>query len=179
VIAKNPLTAAASLGNVTYAANLSCGECVMGNYVYCVNGPENFTGPVPLKAVCCSNATNCPQAKNSSWTCSNKYADKTKTEQLRVCPYDANCGSQLLQIDGDDSQCIRLKTLKKGTTCVYRVQSKCNTPNLKLNGTESLVVPEMVLLSNVTIPEITQQSCSEVRSQQCLCRNITANNMTK
>lgn len=183
VISPKPVTANApsqfgSLGNITYRANLTCGECVVGSYVFCVNGPENFTGPVAPRTVCCNNATNCPQARNSSWTCSNKY--NTVTEQLRVCPYDASCGSQVLSLDSDDSECVRLKTLKRGTTCVYRVQSKCMSPNLRLNTSDTLVVPEMVLISNTTIPVGgSQNSCTQLQNQQCLCRNVTANNQNR
>lgn len=31
-----------------YNSSLQCGECVLGGYVFCVRGPEQFTGPGPI-----------------------------------------------------------------------------------------------------------------------------------
>lgn len=72
-----------------------------------------------------------------------------------------------------DSQCVRLKTLKKGTACLYRVQSKCGVPNLKLNDTSSNIFSASIMLSNTTItPAVSAAgpSCVDVRNQQCICK---------
>jgi len=33
-----------STSNITYNGSLLCGECIVGNYVFCINGPANYTG---------------------------------------------------------------------------------------------------------------------------------------
>lgn len=53
VIAPKPLS-------VPFNASLQCGECILGGYVSCVNGPESYTGVAPIKTVCCQNSTVCP-----------------------------------------------------------------------------------------------------------------------
>lgn len=84
VISANP-----QYRNVTYRSDLQCGECVVGNYTFCINGPENFTGPVVPKTFCCQNLTSCNQTRNSSWTCSNKYNSNNLVDKLRVCPFNS------------------------------------------------------------------------------------------
>ncbi len=53
VIAPRPLV-------VPFNASLQCGECILGGYISCVNGPESYTGAAPIKTVCCQNSTVCP-----------------------------------------------------------------------------------------------------------------------
>jgi hypothetical protein len=88
-----PLVTAPKPLAVPFNASLQCGECILGGYLSCVNGPESYSGSVPIKTVCCQNSTVCPQLKNSSWSCSKKYENKTLVDKLRVCPFDSKqCG---------------------------------------------------------------------------------------
>lgn len=109
---------------INYNQTLSCGECILGNYIFCVAGPENYTGAVAPKTTCCKDYASCKEAKNTTYTCSSKYNGTQYTifDKLKVCPYNAHCGNQVLSLNGaDDSQCLRLNTIKKGSSCVYRV----------------------------------------------------------
>ena len=181
VIAPNPMaTQPAAATNITYNSSLLCGECIVGNYVFCINGPENFTGAVPPQTVCCQNASSCPQAKNASWTCSNKYDNSSQVYKFRVCPYNATaCGPQSVSMsDLGSTSCTRLNTLKKGAACLYVVQSQCAVPTLKLNDTSLFSVTTMI--SNTTIVSAPASTCWNSASQQCTCFGNGANstNMT-
>lgn len=178
VISSNPTVISAP--KVTYSSSLNCGECILGGYTFCINAPENFTGTVTPRALCCQNFTQCAtQARNASWTCSSKYNDTASTkftifDRLRVCPYDPSCGPQNLALENsEDAQCLRVNQLKKGSSCVYRVQSKCNTANFTLNDTSN-VYTQSLLVKNTTLTttETPAQSCSASKNEQCLCRSI-------
>lgn len=113
-----------------YNAALPCGECLLGGNIYCVRGPEQFSGDTPLQGVCCNSISNCSQASNSSWNCSSQYSNEV--DKYRVCPFSKNqCGnSTIVSLDGlGDSECIRLKNLSRGNACLYRVVSACGVPN--------------------------------------------------
>jgi len=57
-----------------------------------------------MKTVCCQNATVCPQIKNSTWTCSSIYANKTIAEQLQICPFNATqCGAQQINLNSPNA----------------------------------------------------------------------------
>ena len=58
---------------IDFNANLKCGACIRGNYLYCINGKEGDADLSQKQQVCCQSASNCPQASNSAWTCSNTY----------------------------------------------------------------------------------------------------------
>lgn len=162
---------------ITYNQSLSCGECILGNYIYCVNGPENYTGAVAPKAICCKDLGSCKEAKLATYTCSSKYNANQYTifDRLKVCPFNPDCGKQVLSLnDADDSQCLRLNTIKKGSSCVYRVQSKCNAPNFAFNDTSN-VYSTFTMLSNTSIvtPPIPQGSCQKQVNDQCLCKVVS------
>jgi hypothetical protein len=66
----------------------------LSGYVFCVNGPEQFSGVAPLKMTCCKDSSTCKQASDKAWSCSSKYANLTLVDQLKVCPFDPKqCGS--------------------------------------------------------------------------------------
>jgi hypothetical protein len=53
-------TVTAPSWNITYAANLSCGECITGGYVFCMKASEGITiqnNSTALTATCCKDAT--------------------------------------------------------------------------------------------------------------------------
>ena len=73
--------------NVTYAANLSCGLCTLGGYVYCVTGSDNQVAaavPATTAQYCCKNSTNCTYVNNTAYTCTSSYADMGYS--LYTCP---------------------------------------------------------------------------------------------
>lgn len=81
--------------NVTipFTQSLGCGACIKGGYIFCAFGKEGNEYATTLPTTkCCQNSTNCPEATNSNYTCSNAYADKTYSKF--VCPFvKANCGN--------------------------------------------------------------------------------------
>ena len=82
---------------ITYNANLLCGECILGGYVYCTNGVEGYTGKTAQPGTCCQDSKNCTQITTKGWVCSSKYDNMTIPDKLRVCPYDnQQCGDQNL-----------------------------------------------------------------------------------
>ena len=152
---------------MTFTANLNCGECVVGGYVYCVNGVEGYAGSAPQKGACCQNTKSCPQINTKGWICSSKYDNMTLVDKLRVCPNDpAQCGSQSLNFNElGDSQCLRLRTLKKGSSCLYRVQSKCGVPRFQLNDTSADVFTSSLLVANKTVDRTLQtDKCNPIRN---------------
>lgn len=95
--------------SVAYNSSLQCGECIVGGYISCVNGPANYTGTTPLRTVCCQNAAACPQIKNSSWTCSNSpLYNQSTIHKLQVCPFNASqCGPQKINLGfANDASCL-------------------------------------------------------------------------
>ena len=74
---------------IPFDANLGCGACIKGGYVYCVNGPEGSNN----LGQCCQSVAQCSFATNPAWTCSNIYSNPVLS--LSVCPYrNQSCGNQ-------------------------------------------------------------------------------------
>ena len=48
--------------NIVYNNTLLCGDCILGNFTFCINGPPGFTGMGTLNSVCCSDTSihGCP-----------------------------------------------------------------------------------------------------------------------
>ena len=153
--------------NIAYNVNLTCGECVVGGYVYCVNGPEGFTGSIAPRGTCCRDSRNCTQITTPGWICSSKYDNMTLIDKLRVCPFNqAQCGNQSLSFNElGDSQCLRLRNLTKGSSCLYRVQSRCGVPRFQVNDTSSDIYTSTLLIANRTLDSVLQTDrCSATRN---------------
>ena len=45
---------------IDYNANLRCGACIRGNYIYCVNGKEGDPNLHLRPQTCCQSFSNCP-----------------------------------------------------------------------------------------------------------------------
>ena len=63
-----------------YSSTLGCGMCILGNYTFCISAPEGFqiqSSSSPPQMKCCKSAseTDCPEASNSTWNCSNVYSN--------------------------------------------------------------------------------------------------------
>jgi hypothetical protein len=105
----------------------------------------------------------------------------TLVDKLRVCPFDqAQCGSQSLNFNTPgDSQCLRLRSLKKGSTCLYRVQSKCSVPRFLVNDTSSDIFTSSVQITNRTIDKSSVDKCNRIRNQNCICRENSVSGAIK
>jgi hypothetical protein len=84
------------------------------------------------------NACLSPLKGNTSWTCSDSYADTTLA--LNMCPFDkSKCGANnTIDFSGNntgESKTVNI-TLLPGETCTYKVQAKCGLPAFQpLNDT--------------------------------------------
>lgn len=109
------------------------------------------------------------------WSCSSKYENNTLEEKFRVCPFDVNqCGPQNVSFNQvGNSQCLRLNNIKKGNTCLYRVQSQCGVPKVMVNDTSSGIFFSTRQLTNQTIapPMLDSARCFAPRSRSCLCKS--------
>jgi len=120
---------------IDYNANLKCGACIRGNYLYCVNGKEGDADLSTKQQVCCQSAANCPQATNSAWTCSNTYQNKMLAKNL--CPFNkANCGpSSNISFAVWNMQDRMKIELEPGDTCSYFINAECGVPGYKPDTT--------------------------------------------
>jgi hypothetical protein len=89
-----------------------------------------------VSGYCCKDTISCTYAKDPAYNCSSKYVDEV--DKYKVCPFIKDqCGdSQSINLMGvGDSHCHKIRSLKKGNACLFRVQSKCGEPNFLLNDT--------------------------------------------
>jgi hypothetical protein len=81
---------------VAYDADLPCYQCIMNNYIYCVEGAERqivAKGKNAPKGYCCSSYESCSYVKNPAYSCSSTYTDQLMS--LRVCPFKVDsCGKE-------------------------------------------------------------------------------------
>ena len=79
---------------IPYKANLGCGACIRGGYVYCMPGAEGSDPTTwgTKQATCCKDAT-CAQAKDiNNYNCSTNYNDPILAKAM--CPFRASsCGN--------------------------------------------------------------------------------------
>lgn len=76
---------------IPFKADLGCGACIRGNYIYCIPGPEgsNFTQwKAGLKAVCCTTSTCKEASDKANYNCSSQYSDQMMAKAL--CPFNRN-----------------------------------------------------------------------------------------
>ena len=80
---------------VAFASTLGCGDCVIGGFIYCVKGNENWEVTAPLTSsngVCCKDKSSCSFITNNQYNCTSAYANSTYSKH--VCPFNKNqCGS--------------------------------------------------------------------------------------
>jgi hypothetical protein len=120
---------------IDFNANLKCGACIRGNYLYCVNGKEGDADLSLKPQVCCQSAANCPQATNTAWTCSNAYSSKMLAKNL--CPFNkANCGpsNNITFAVWNMQEGVQI-SLGPGETCSYMISAECGMPAFKPNTT--------------------------------------------
>jgi hypothetical protein len=80
---------------IEFKAQLGCGACIRGNYIYCIPGAEGSdpsTWAAGTNSVCCKDAASCPQAKDTKYLCSSTYSDPTLAKAM--CPFNKkHCGN--------------------------------------------------------------------------------------
>jgi hypothetical protein len=79
---------------IPFKADLGCGACIRGGFVYCIPGAEGSNSTqwkAGLKSVCCSTAT-CKEALDTkNYNCSSQYSDPMMAKAL--CPFNkGSCG---------------------------------------------------------------------------------------
>lgn len=116
---------------IAYAANLTCGDCINGGYVFCVKGQEGMrvttNGTAPT-ATCCRDGS-CAMTSDNTYNCSNSFSDKTYAKFM--CPFNTDrCGGQnsFSLPESGQSQSVTIRNLTKGNTCFYNVMTKCGAP---------------------------------------------------
>ena len=108
---------------IPFKADLGCGACIRGDYVYCIPGPEGSNSTLwkaTLKPVCCANKTNCPQiADTKNYNCSSQYSDKMMAKAL--CPFNRNsCGGNTAYNFDSVGQNTKINiSLPQGETCTF------------------------------------------------------------
>ena len=116
-----------------------CGDCIRGNYIYCVKGPlfgaEFLNDDSKPTGVCCAKESLCGDyINNPEWSCSDKYTDNIY--QYNICPMShVKCGGDswitVGQPTGSGEQITvtkNIRDLSQGETCTYRVKSVCGAP---------------------------------------------------
>lgn len=115
----------------TFKQELPCGECILGGYVYCVKGPEGYSGSEELTQQCCFDKSLCErQIDTTQYNCTFKYS--STMDMFKVCPFKPSaCGTVgNLTLDGlGDTECVRLRNLTRGNACYYNLKSQCGVPN--------------------------------------------------
>lgn len=80
---------------IEFKAQLGCGACIRGGYIYCIPGAEGSdpsTWAAGTTSVCCKDAASCAQTNDSKYLCSNSYTDTTLAKAM--CPFNKDrCGN--------------------------------------------------------------------------------------
>ncbi len=122
---------------IPHKAQLGCGACIRGGYIFCIPGAEGSDPSTwgTKKPNCCQNSTACPQLTDSSYICSNTYADPFLAKAL--CPFrKAACGGNNTVSFTDVNQEVKLAiNLTEGETCTLHVKANCGIPKFKPNDT--------------------------------------------
>ena len=123
---------------VPFNVSLSCFNCVMSGYIYCVEGAENFQVPkggLPPIGQCCRNVSSCPWVKRpDQWNCSSNYNDQLAS--LRVCPYKQDqCGArQTFNLTKGAKATTAKLSIGAGEVCLLQTQTACGVPGFKAVG---------------------------------------------
>jgi len=89
--------------------------------------------------ICCQNLATCPQAKNSSWSCSSGYNDKILSYQ--VCPFMVSaCGGLFGQTEDSQSPTTLNVTLNPGDVCVYWQETSSAIPAFSVQASNTSVI---------------------------------------
>jgi len=68
----------------THATTLTCGLCIMGGYNFCMMSLDGSAVSGSTKCCIDTSITNCAEATNIIYSCSNKYVDRTYAATM--CP---------------------------------------------------------------------------------------------
>lgn len=123
---------------IAHKAQLGCGACIRGGYIYCIPGAEGSdpsTWAAGTTSVCCKDAATCTQTKDAKYLCSSTYSDTTLAKAM--CPFQkSRCGnSPAFSFDQVGQQQNINITLPQGETCSFQIEASCGLPAFKPNDT--------------------------------------------
>lgn len=79
-------TSIPSLAATPYRTDMKCGECILGNYTFCIKGKEGLLVDTAIpQTYCCNNTKNCSYTTDAAWNCTTKYKDYF--DKFKVCPF--------------------------------------------------------------------------------------------
>ena len=140
---------------VTHADNLSCSDCIIGGYTFCLNTgwfeDLNAKSGIPT-SICCKDKTSCNQIFDQKYACTyyptnGRYFDSANTKMpsgfgdylgyaLASCPTKQSiCGaSKFISVDAVPKSTITVKgsDMIVNETCTWILKSKCKAPFFKI-----------------------------------------------
>jgi hypothetical protein len=130
---QGPLVKEGAVAEVTFSADLKCGNCIAGGYIFCTSNrdyssyvvdPEYDGAPT---FICAEDADNKPAPTEAvpEWFCSDDFTDMRYA--LAHCPWtQAQCGDRLPStvIDVDEIEredgMIDMVSMNSGDTCTIK-----------------------------------------------------------
>lgn len=140
---------------VTHADTLSCSDCIIGGYTFCLNTGwfEDLSAKSGIPTtICCQDKTSCPKIFDQKYACTyyptnGRYFDTANTKMpsgfgdnlgyaLASCPTKQSiCGaSKFIAVDAISKASITVKgsDLIVNETCTWILKSKCKAPYFKI-----------------------------------------------
>ena len=115
---------------ITYSADLKCGKCIKGGFIYCVeNEGEVVADGETEGGASCNEDDTAADVVDGVYTCSNTFSDTEYA--LTICPQKQNkCGSnQDIELaDVDATEDVEVAGLAEGESCTFKVKTTCGTP---------------------------------------------------
>lgn len=156
-------TLATALTFVGFAAawneDLTCGNCIDGNYIYCYQGNtpqtrinQDFNNYSEFTSKCCKDAASCPEYLNrdSGYICLYNYASSGNGSTLLPksgCPYVTSaCGAYrdlTKQEEEQGSVALEASGVPAGEVCAYKLDPTKTKPVVELLGFEGATVEVM------------------------------------
>jgi len=116
---------------VTFAATLACGGCIRGGNIFCLGSGAKVNK-------CCRTETECSvELLDKAYTCSNSV--KSQFNRLyKICAKAqtaAVCGRSNVNLQAiNATDAINITNIPVGSSCTYRVMSKCGFPAFDVTG---------------------------------------------
>ena len=116
---------------IPFASTLACGGCIRGGNIFCLGSGAKVNK-------CCRTAAECSvEIADKAYTCSNAITSQFN-RLFKICSKGqstAVCGKanvNLMAINASDA--INVTALAPGSSCSYRVMSKCGFPAFDVTG---------------------------------------------
>jgi len=116
---------------VAFAAALPCGGCVRGGNIFCLGSGAKVNK-------CCRTAAECSvEIADRAYTCSNTVTSQFN-RLFKICSRSqttAVCGRSNVNLQAiNATDAINITNLAVGSSCSYRVMSKCGFPAFEVTG---------------------------------------------